>query len=139
MIFWLQNTIKYGIDRLSFRKYIEWYFPSVYSSLLSNYKRKYLVEKLRKTKLFSSDMLIIKLKHKTVIVASLIVLTPANGNGSPKIFFYFPCSLEINNMCSGYCYFRPVMASLWSLPVFSQCVTMDWTNRHILDLIISEF
>ena len=36
MIFWLQNTIKYGIDRLSFRKYIEWDFPSVYSSLLSN-------------------------------------------------------------------------------------------------------
>ena len=47
MIFWLQNTIKYGIDRLSFRKYIEWDFPSVYSSLLSNYERKYLVEMLR--------------------------------------------------------------------------------------------
>ena len=34
MIFWLQNTIKYvyRIDRLSFRKYIEWDFPSVCSS-----------------------------------------------------------------------------------------------------------
>ena len=143
MIFWLQNTIKYGIDRLSFRKYIEWDFPSVYSSLLSNYERKYLVEMLRKTKPFNSDMLIIKWKHKTVIVASLIVLTRANGNGFSKDIFYFPCSLEINNMCSGYCHFLPVMfwilAGLWSLPVFSQSVTMDWTNRHILDLIISEF
>ena len=36
MIVWLQNTIKYAIDRLSFRKYIEWDFPSVYSSPLSN-------------------------------------------------------------------------------------------------------
>ena len=36
MILWVQNTIKYGIDRLSFRKYIEWNFPSVYSSLLSH-------------------------------------------------------------------------------------------------------
>ena len=60
MIFWLQNTIKYRIDRLSFRKYIEWDFLSVYSSLLSNYERKYLVEMLRKTKPFNSDMLIIK-------------------------------------------------------------------------------
>ena len=90
MIFWLQNTIKYGIDRLSFRKYIEWDFPSVYSSLLSNYERKYLVEMLRKTKPFNSDMLIIKWKHKTVIVASLIVLTPANGNGFSKDIFLFP-------------------------------------------------
>ena len=90
MIFWLQNTIKYGIDRLSFRKYIEWDFPSVYSSLLSNYERKYLVEMLRKTKPFSSDMLIIKWKHKTAILASLIVLTPANGNGFSKDIFLFP-------------------------------------------------
>ena len=34
--FWLQNTIKYGIDHLSFMIYTEWDFPSVYSSLLSN-------------------------------------------------------------------------------------------------------
>ena len=34
--FLAQNTIKYEIDRLTFRKFIEWDFPSVYSSLLSN-------------------------------------------------------------------------------------------------------
>ena len=35
--FWLQNTIKYRIDRLSFMIYPEWDFPLVYSLLnLSN-------------------------------------------------------------------------------------------------------
>ena len=34
--FLAQNTIKYEIDRLTFRKCIEWDFPSVYSSLLGN-------------------------------------------------------------------------------------------------------
>ena len=53
---------------------------------------------LGKTKPFNSDMLIIKWKNKTVIVASLIVLMQANGNGFSKAVFYFPCSLEINNM-----------------------------------------
>ena len=97
----------------------------------------------RKTKTFNSDMLIVKWKNKTVIVASLIVLTRANGNGFSKDIFYFPCSLEINNMCSGYCHFLPemfwILAGLCSLPVFSQSVAMDWTNRYILDLIITEF
>ena len=81
--------------------------------------------------------------NRTVIVASLIVLTRANGKGFSKDIFYFPCNFEINNMCSGYCHFLPAMfwilAGLWSSPVFSQSVAMDWTNRHILDLIISEF
>ena len=81
--------------------------------------------------------------NRTVIVASLIVLMRANGKGFSKDIFYFPCSFEINNMCSSYCHFLPVMfsilAGLWCLPVFSQSVVMDWTNRHILDLIISGF
>ena len=64
---------------------------------------------LRKTKPFNSDMLSIKWMNRTVIVASLIVLTRANGKGFSKDIFYFPCGFEINNMCSGYRHFLPVM------------------------------
>ena len=84
-----------------------------------------------------------KEQNKTVIVAGLIVLTRANGNGFSKDIFHFPCSLEINNMCSGYSHLLPVMfwilAGLWSLPVFSQSVAMDWTysNRPALASIRS--
>ena len=35
-VFLAANTIKYGIDRLSFMIYTEWDLPSVYSPLLSN-------------------------------------------------------------------------------------------------------
>ena len=74
-------------------------------------------------------MLIIKWTNRAVIVASLIVLMRASGKGFSKDIFYFPCSFEINNMCSGYCHFLPVMfwilAGLWCLPVFSQSIVMD--------------
>ena len=62
-------------------------------------------------------MLNIKWMNRTVIVASLIVLTRANGKGFSKDIFYFPCSFEINNMCSGY------------LP-FSSCDVLD-TGRSL--------
>ena len=71
---------------------------------------------LGKTKPFNSDMLIIKWKNKTVIVASLIVLTQANGNGFSKAVFYFPCSLEINNMVPAIAIFFP-----WCFFIFPKC------------------